>query len=89
MTVAAVATAFVLSFVLSGLLSRYHGRFALLDLPNARSLHVGATPRAGGLAILAGLAVGAVIAGSTHALPDGEWAIPALLLVAAISALTR
>jgi UDP-N-acetylmuramyl pentapeptide phosphotransferase/UDP-N-acetylglucosamine-1-phosphate transferase len=83
--VPALAAAFVLSFVLSALLTRYRGRFALLDLPNARSLHAGATPRAGGLAILAGLAAGAVIAGSTLALPGGAWAAAALLLVAAIS----
>jgi UDP-N-acetylmuramyl pentapeptide phosphotransferase/UDP-N-acetylglucosamine-1-phosphate transferase len=85
MILPALAAALVSSLVLSALLSRYRGRFALLDLPNARSLHEGATPRAGGLAILAGLAFGAVIAGSTQVLPDGGWVIAALLLVAAIS----
>ena len=85
MILSALAAALVSSFMLSALLSRYRGRFALLDLPNARSLHVGATPRAGGLAIIAGLALGAAIAGSTQVLPDGGWVIAALLLVAAIS----
>lgn len=85
MILAALVAALMSSLVLSALLSRYRGRFALLDLPNARSLHVGATPRAGGVAILAGLAVGAATVGTMQVLPDGGWVIAALLLVAAIS----
>jgi UDP-N-acetylmuramyl pentapeptide phosphotransferase/UDP-N-acetylglucosamine-1-phosphate transferase len=85
MILSALAMALVLSAILSALLSRYRGRYALLDRPNARSLHAGATPRAGGLAILTGLAMGTFIAGSTQALPGASWAIAALLLVAAIS----
>ncbi|HEX4299981.1 MAG TPA: glycosyltransferase family 4 protein [Gammaproteobacteria bacterium] len=85
MSLLAVAAAFLSSAVLSILLGRYRGRFALLDLPNARSLHAGAIPRAGGLAVLAGLAVGAVIAGSMPALPGAAWVTGALALVTGIS----
>lgn len=48
-------TAFLVSALLSRFLSRYRGRWALLDVPNQRSLHMEAKPRSGGLAILAGL----------------------------------
>ncbi len=50
--------AFLVSLVVTGFLSRYRGRYSLLDKPNERSLHSKATPRAGGLAILVGIAAG-------------------------------
>lgn len=78
-----VAAAFAVSALLAGFLSRYRGRFALLDLPNARSLHSGATPRSGGLAILAGLVLG--IALSRLHVPGSTWVVTALLLVAGVS----
>lgn len=75
----------VVSALLSGALSRYRGRWALLDKPNERSLHTHAIPRSGGLGILAGLAVGAYVAGVYANLPGGRWAVLASLLVAAVS----
>jgi UDP-N-acetylmuramyl pentapeptide phosphotransferase/UDP-N-acetylglucosamine-1-phosphate transferase len=85
MMLSGLVAALLLSVVLSALLSRYRGRYALLDLPNERSLHSAVTPRAGGLAILAGLAAGAGIAGSLASMPGAGWAVPALCLVAAVS----
>jgi UDP-N-acetylmuramyl pentapeptide phosphotransferase/UDP-N-acetylglucosamine-1-phosphate transferase len=84
LALAAVA-ALLVSAILSGLLSRYRGRFALLDLPNARSLHSGATPRSGGLAILAGLVTGMLASGLLPAIPGAGWAAAALASVAAVS----
>ncbi|HEX7966534.1 MAG TPA: glycosyltransferase family 4 protein [Gammaproteobacteria bacterium] len=79
----AVLAASAMSAALAGFLSRYRGRFALLDLPNARSLHSGATPRSGGLAILAGLGVGLLTTG-WH-VPGLGWVAVPLLMVAAVS----
>ena len=55
------ATAFLVSALLSRALSGYRGPWALLDVPNPRSLHADAKPRSGGLAILAGLAAAALV----------------------------
>ena len=81
----AVLVAFVVSAVLSGLLSRYHGRYALLDKPNHRSLHSMVTPRAGGLAILVGLAAGSGCIWQDWWFPGMGLAVLALSLVAAVS----
>ena len=81
----AAITALLVSVMLSAFLSRYRGRFALLDLPNARSLHSGATPRSGGLAILVGLVTGAILAGPALGLPGPAWSVAALAMVAAVS----
>jgi UDP-N-acetylmuramyl pentapeptide phosphotransferase/UDP-N-acetylglucosamine-1-phosphate transferase len=79
----AVAVAFLVSLLVTAALSRYRGRFALLDHPNARSLHARARPRSGGIGILAGLTCGIVMSGLWSGWPRaGE---VALLLVAAIS----
>jgi UDP-N-acetylmuramyl pentapeptide phosphotransferase/UDP-N-acetylglucosamine-1-phosphate transferase len=80
-----IMAAFLVSLVVAGLLSRYRGRYAPLDLPNVRSLHSDATPRAGGLAILAGLVAGLLASGLTPSVPGSEWVAGALLLVAAVS----
>lgn len=52
----------IISFAISVLLTwglvRYRGRWAILDHPNARSLHEMPRPRSGGLAIVLGLAAG-------------------------------
>jgi UDP-N-acetylmuramyl pentapeptide phosphotransferase/UDP-N-acetylglucosamine-1-phosphate transferase len=85
MSAVALAAALLLSLGLSAFLSRYRGRYALLDLPNARSLHSGATPRSGGLAILAGIVAAACIAGVWAWLPQTVWVAAAFLLVAAVS----
>lgn len=81
----AVVVALLVSAVLSGLLSRYHGRYALLDKPNERSLHSKLTPRAGGLAILAGVVAGACCSWQAWWFPGMGSALLALLLVAAVS----
>jgi Fuc2NAc and GlcNAc transferase len=43
---------FVASYLLTGLIRRYALKNSLLDIPNARSSHVVATPRGGGLAVV-------------------------------------
>jgi len=78
------AAAFLLSAALSAVLSRYRGRYALLDHPNARSLHSGARPRSGGVGILAGLAAGAALM-PVGLIPNAAWVGGALALVAAVS----
>lgn len=75
----------LVSAIFCGALSRYRGRWALLDKPNERSLHAKAVPRSGGLGILAGIAVGAYVAGVYAGLPGARWAGLALLLVAVVS----
>ncbi|HEY1991627.1 MAG TPA: glycosyltransferase family 4 protein [Gammaproteobacteria bacterium] len=85
MTLLSVVMAFLASAVLSGALSRYRGRFALLDKPNERSLHSRVTPRAGGLAILAGLAAGSWLTWQQWWFPGMGTAALGLLLVVAVS----
>ena len=85
MTLLAVVAAFLVSAILSGVLSRYRGRLALLDTPNDRSLHSRATPRAGGLAILAGLAAGTCLTWQQWWFPGMGAALLGLALVAAVS----
>ncbi len=43
---------FTASYLLTGLIRRYALNHSLLDVPNARSSHVVATPRGGGLAVV-------------------------------------
>jgi UDP-N-acetylmuramyl pentapeptide phosphotransferase/UDP-N-acetylglucosamine-1-phosphate transferase len=76
---------FLASVLVCAALSRYRGRWALLDIPNNRSLHAGATPRSGGLGILAGLLAGYAIAASVLSLPGQGWMLVALLLTAGVS----
>ena len=85
MTWLAVVVAFLVSAILSGVLSRYRGRFALLDKPNERSLHSRATPRTGGLAILAGAVAGTCFTWQQWWFPGMSPALLGLLLVAAVS----
>ncbi len=77
--------ALIVSAACCVLLSRYRGSWALLDMPNDRSLHAVATPRSGGLGILAGLLAGCVIASGALSIPDRMWALAALCLVAGVS----
>ena len=51
----------------------------VMDIPNARSSHVASTPRGGGIAVMAGVAAGAAMAGPPHEL----WLLVASALVAA------
>jgi UDP-N-acetylmuramyl pentapeptide phosphotransferase/UDP-N-acetylglucosamine-1-phosphate transferase len=85
MNLIAILLAFFMSAVLSGMLSHYRGRFALLDKPNARSLHSKVTPRTGGLAILAGIVAAACCTWHDWWFPGMGWALLALCLVAAVS----
>jgi UDP-N-acetylmuramyl pentapeptide phosphotransferase/UDP-N-acetylglucosamine-1-phosphate transferase len=79
--------AVLVSLMVCGVLSRYRGRFALLDHPNERSLHSRSRPRSGGLGILAGLVAGFLVwlPWSTELVPALGWTVSALALVAAIS----
>ncbi|HSN17269.1 MAG TPA: glycosyltransferase family 4 protein [Gammaproteobacteria bacterium] len=85
MTILAMIMAFLVSTTLSGALSRYRGRFALLDKPNERSLHSKVTPRAGGLAIMAGLTAGMCLTWQLWWFEDMGLAAAGLGLVAAVS----
>lgn len=81
----AIVVALLTSALVSGGLSRYRGRWALLDRPNERSLHAVVTPRSGGLGILAGLAAGVAIAGQALGFTDVAWGGIAFVLVALVS----
>ena len=80
-----IAVALLVSCVLSGLLSRYRGRYALLDRPNDRSLHSQATPRSGGLAILVAIVAAGCSTWQDWWFPGMGSALLALSLVAAVS----
>lgn len=69
--------AFVSSFVIAAMLRS--GWVGSLDLPNHRSLHSRPVPRSGGIGMLAGVAVGGMVA-----LPPIPWML-ALMLLASIS----
>lgn len=58
----AILVTFAIAALLSWLLARARGRWVVLDVPNERSLHTHPTPRSGGVAMLAGGAVGGCIA---------------------------
>lgn len=82
--IAAIVSLLVSALVCASL-SRYRGRWALLDVPNDRSLHAGVTPRSGGLGILAGLLAGYAIAADVLHLLGQGWVFMALLLTAGVS----
>ncbi len=67
------------SAVLTAYLTSNRARLRILDHPNERSLHHTPVPRTGGLAILAGLAVGMVVALAMDALAPGTWGQDALI----------
>lgn len=79
------------AFVLSALLSRRLSRSprwleSLVDRPNERSLHGGAVPRTGGLAILSALVTACVAAFAAYPLPGAwAWISAAVLLVGGVS----
>ena len=76
-----VLSIFLLSFgvaaLLVGWLARGPASRIALDEPNARSLHVIAVPRSGGIGLLLGVAAGWVVAGAS--LPWAIWGAIALL----------
>jgi Fuc2NAc and GlcNAc transferase len=67
--VVAIATAAVLSAVLTGAVRRYALSRAMLDMPNERSSHRIPTPRGGGLAIACVVLTGIAIAAVMDAVP--------------------
>ena len=74
--IAAGAIAFLVAGVLVPLLVKFAVGRNLLDVPNLRSSHETPTPRLGGLAIIAGAWVGALLATVSGAgLPSTAWAI--------------
>lgn len=80
-------SAFLVSALFSRGLSHYRGRWALLDVPNQRSLHADVKPRSGGLAILAGLAAAALVSPAFPPLWFIWQLLLALTLVACVSLL--
>lgn len=83
----ALVAAFAISALAAWRLSRSpYPLSRMIDLPNERSLHTGALPRTGGIAICAALAVSALLALTVFPLPDPwVWILGALLLVGGIS----
>jgi UDP-N-acetylmuramyl pentapeptide phosphotransferase/UDP-N-acetylglucosamine-1-phosphate transferase len=77
----AFASAFVLTFALTPVLAVCLRREGRMDVPNERSSHSQAIPRGGGLACLAGVLAGLLVAG-----PDASWVVFGTL--AAIAVLT-
>ena len=81
----AICAALAASMLVCAVLSRYRGRWALLDIPNDRSLHAAAIPRSGGVGIIAGLLAGYAIAVGALSLPGQIWVLIAFLLIASVS----
>jgi UDP-N-acetylmuramyl pentapeptide phosphotransferase/UDP-N-acetylglucosamine-1-phosphate transferase len=84
-----IVCALLVSLFISIGLTRYRGRWAVLDRPNARSMHVIPVPRIGGLAILFGIVTGSLVAirGVVSAVPPVSIGLilAALVLVASVS----
>ena len=64
LVVRAAASALATAFVLTPVARAASRRMGMLDVPNERSMHVVATPRSGGNAILAGILIAAIGSGS-------------------------
>jgi len=79
--------AFSISALLSMRLSRRKGVFArMVDLPNERSLHAGAVPRSGGIAVLTGFAVACALALAAFYPPESwGWIVTAMIFVGGVS----
>jgi UDP-N-acetylmuramyl pentapeptide phosphotransferase/UDP-N-acetylglucosamine-1-phosphate transferase len=56
-----VSTGFLISIATSYFISRYRGRWAVLDRPNNRSLHDKPLPRLGGIGIVTGILISAMM----------------------------
>jgi UDP-N-acetylmuramyl pentapeptide phosphotransferase/UDP-N-acetylglucosamine-1-phosphate transferase len=75
-----ISIVFLLSWILSFALSRYSGRWAVIDYPNQRSLHSVPKPRLGGIAIVVSiLAFGTM---NFHLNEIGSWWSLLLILLA-------
>ena len=86
MNMLAPVVAFTVAALCTGwIVSRGRNRW-LVDHPNARSLHDRPVSRAGGMAILAGLAAGlAIVALDGAPAPDHLWALAGGLIVVSVS----
>lgn len=80
----ATGSAFVVSLAVTGMLVRRPGWLTVLDHPNERSLHRVPVPRTGGVGILAGMIVGAIVY-DTHWQPHYLWAFLAISMIAVVS----
>lgn len=84
---AASAIAFLVTFGGTRFLSRILAARGIMDLPNQRSSHHRATPRGGGIAVIAGIVAGGIVlvlAGTP--MPTGVFVVaPAALFLALIS----
>ncbi|RME82068.1 MAG: glycosyl transferase, partial [Zetaproteobacteria bacterium] len=76
-----VLAAFASAFALTGWFAGRHSPLRVLDKPSVRSLHTRPTPRTGGLAILAGIAVGVAMTPATHGFALLWWAALGVALV--------
>jgi UDP-N-acetylmuramyl pentapeptide phosphotransferase/UDP-N-acetylglucosamine-1-phosphate transferase len=83
--IAAAAVAFGVGAAGAWLIARNASRLRLLDVPNDRSAHVVATPRGGGIGIVAGVAAGTVLL-AVAGIPPGAFLAIALLGAAALAA---
>jgi len=85
-----IPTLMVVAFLVSALLTRYFSHpetpFCILDTPNARSLHSHPIPKSGGIAILTGFAIAALLAYWLFVpVPGYFWILITGLLIAIIS----
>ena len=84
--VLAAVLAFVVTRIMVHYICKPDSRLHLLDHPNERSLHVHAVPRTGGIAILTGIAVAALVYAMTvQILAVAVWITVAVLLLATLS----
>ncbi|EDN66402.1 glycosyl transferase WbpL [Beggiatoa sp. PS] len=85
-----IPTLMVVAFLVSALLTRYFSHpetpFCILDTPNARSLHSHPIPKSGGIAILTGFVIAALLAYWLFVpVPGYFWILMAGSLIAIIS----
>jgi UDP-N-acetylmuramyl pentapeptide phosphotransferase/UDP-N-acetylglucosamine-1-phosphate transferase len=87
MNVLASGLAFVVAALITGYLCHPSTKFHRLDHPNERSLHVNPTPRGGGLGIIIGILVSAMLLVALGEYSNAElgWLAAAALLIAAVS----
>jgi len=81
--IAAVALAAFLSFLLTGIATWYAGRRGLLDHPGERQSHTIATPRGGGVGLVAALLITSLLFSGGH--QPGFWLyciVPAVVILA-------
>jgi len=85
--ITSIVAAFAISALLTWRLSHSPLWFdRMVDIPNERSLHGGAVPRTGGVAIVLALLLACIVAVTTYSLPEAWlWIASAALLVGTVS----